>query len=254
MGVFICSHVLYGLQAASLNISYTSENLEKLLWSLVSNSSIPLLDRQVSFGIHMAKISAVQKCFRLSKEPLKTRLCMTMRPEMPFRYWLSSLVPWMDRCSIAAFFLSLCNETILARAYLWGETNKDNYCQRVLFILCAASVLGESTCCSQSRLVCRDYQPLSFMLFIYTMQQSTLHFLLHCGARDAWASRTKLCISGLKHCAFGPTVLFQAGERKNRIWWKEKRGEREEREERERGKRGEEERLQLWASADRVPY
>ena len=85
---------------------------------------------------------------------------------MPFWYWLSSL--FLGKTTALCRLLYLRNETILAHVYLCRrETNKDNYCQRIPFILCAESASGESTCCSQSRLVCWDNQPrLLCYLFI----------------------------------------------------------------------------------------
>ena len=85
---------------------------------------------------------------------------------MPLCYWLSSL--FLGKTTALCRLLYLCNETILACVYLCRrETNKDNYCQRIPFILCAVPASGESTCCSQSRLVCWDNQPrLLCYLFI----------------------------------------------------------------------------------------
>ncbi len=144
---------------------------------------------------------------------------------MPFWYWLSSL--FLGRTTTECWLLYLCNETILACVCLWGETNKDNYCQWILFILCAASVSGESTCCSQSRLVCWDNHPRLLCYLFIPCSRALSNSYYTAGPGDASISRTKLRISGLKPCAFGPTVSN----------WKKKERERVERE-----KMGEEER------------
>ena len=128
-------------------------------------------------------------------------------------------------------FYSRVMKPFLACVYLWGETNKDNYCQRILFIVCATSVSGESTCCSQSRPVCRDYQPRLLCYLFIPCSRALSSSYYTAGLADDWASRTKLYISGLKPCAFGPTVLSR-----NR-GWKEKKGEEEEEREKEEEKK-----------------
>lgn len=169
---------------------------------------------------------------------------------MPFWYWLSSL--FLGKTTALCRLLYLRNETILARVYLCRrETNKDNYCQRIPFILCAVPASGESTCCSQSRSVCWDNQPrLLCYLFIpcsralsnsyYTagpgrclgLQNKALHFRLETLCIWAYCFKQK-----------------KKRKKKNRDSGKRKDGRGGEGE-RERG----EERLQQWASTDRVPY
>lgn len=86
----------------------------------------------------------------------------------------------------------------------------------------------------------------SFMLFIYTMQQSTLTFLLHCRARRCLGLQNKAPHFRLETLVIW-AYCFKL--KKNRKGAKRRDG-REGEGERERG----EERLQQWASTDRVPY
>lgn len=87
-----------------------------------------------------------------------------------------------------------------------------------------------------------------YVIYLYhAAEHSPIPITLR-GPGDASASRTKLRISGLKHSAFGPTVS-ELKQKKTEEGGKRKDGRGGEGE-RERG----EERLQQWASTDRVPY
>ena len=108
-----------------------------------------------------------------------------------------------------------------------GETNKDNYCQRIPFILCAASVSGESTCCSQSRLVCWDNQPCLLCYLFIPCSRALSNSYYTAGPGDASASRTKLRISGLKPCAFWAYCFEQQKKKETERVEREKMGEEE---------------------------
>lgn len=88
----------------------------------------------------------------------------------------------------------------------------------------------------------------SFMLFIYTMQQSTLQFLLHCGARRCLDLQNKAPHFRLETLCIW-AYCFKLEKKRKRKGGKRKDGRGGEGES-ERG----EERLQQWASTDRVPY
>lgn len=107
--------------------------------------------------------------------------------------------------------------------YLWGETNKDNYCQRILFILCAAPASGESTRCSQSRLVCWDNQPRLLCYLFAPCSRALSSSYYTAGPGVAQASRTKLRISGLKPSALWAYCCTQKIKWKG---WKKKRWRR----------------------------
>lgn len=171
-------------------------------------------------------------------------LCMKISPKMPSWYWLSTLLflgETTEKCSFV-----LCNETILDCVYLWGETNKDNYCQRILFIPCAVCLWRINML--QPELVgLLGQSASSFMLFIIPCKTALSNSYCTVGPSDATASRTKLCISGLKPCVWA--LGFKLKKKKNRKGRKRKDGRGGEGE----GERGEE-RLQQWASTARVPY
>lgn len=81
----------------------------------------------------------------------------------------------------------------------------------------------------------------SFMLFICTVQQSALQLLLHCGARSC---------PGLQNKA--PHFRLETQRALGLLLHTENKMERVEKEKMEAERQ--EERLQQWASADRVPY
>lgn len=108
-----------------------------------------------------------------------------------------------------------------------GETNKDNYCQRIPFILHAVSVSRESACCSQSRLVCWDNQPCLLCYLFIPCSRAFSSTYYTAGPGDAWASRTKPRVLGLKTCTFGPTVsIIKNKNRKLERTEREKMGEK----------------------------
>lgn len=147
---------------------------------------------------------------------------------MPLWYWLSSA--FLGGTTKESQLSLLCNETVLARVCLCGETNKDNYCQRILFILSAASVSGESTCCSQSRPVCWDNQPCLLCYLFKPCSRALSSSCYTAGPGVASASRTKLVHFRLENPVhFGPTVSSrgEVAEKKRREGWKEKRREKE---------------------------
>lgn len=167
----------------------------------------------------------------LNISPVKDASSLTWSWTWPFWYWLSSL--FLGGTTIESKLLFQCNETILACVHLWGETNNDNYCQRILFILCVGSVSGESTCCS--RLLCWDNQPCLLCYLFKPCSRALSNSFYTAGPGHATASGTKLHISGSKPCAFGPTV----SSRKNKIerLKKEKKMGEEEREREKEEKR-----------------
>lgn len=140
----------------------------------------------------------------------QTWLRMKIRPRTAFCYWLSSprrrgpeLDPSLHSCEMKPF------QSLSLRA----ETNKDNYRQRIHFILAATSVSWGSTCSIQRWLVCWDYLPPLLCYLFITCSRALSNSYYTVGPGAAWASRTKLCISDLKPCSFGPSVSS----------WREKR-------------------------------
>lgn len=169
---------------------------------------------------------------------------MKISPKMPSWYRLSTrfLGDSTEECS----FVWLCNETILHCVYLWGETNKDNYCQRILFILCAVC-LWRINMLHPEPVGLLGQSASSFMLFITPCGTALSNSNCTVGPGDATASITKPYVLGSEPWvwAFGfkqEPQKQQGGKRKD--------GRRGEGEEVERG----EETLQQWASTDRVPY
>lgn len=168
----------------------------------------------------------------------QTWLRMKIRPRTAFCYWLSSprrrgpeLDPSLHSCEMKPF------QSLSLRA----ETNKDNYRQRIHFILAATSVSWGSTCSIQRWLVCWDYLPPLLCYLFITCSRALSNSYYTVGPGAAWASRTKLCISDLKPCSFGPSV---SSWREKREWkkkvWKENRKRRWRRRRRNGRKRGEE--------------
>lgn len=90
--------------------------------------------------------------------------------------------PWKDCCRKRAFYTCVM-KWFQPVCISVGETNKDNYCQQIPFILRAASVSGDRARCSQSPLVCWDNQPSHFMWFYIYHTAVVLQFLLHPGPR-----------------------------------------------------------------------
>lgn len=212
-------------------------SVQSLMWCIknktnktkITTTIFPAIRCKDLFGTHMEQMCHVKiVLFITFNKTRKKWLCMKISSMMLFCYWLSSLFPRKTTAEIQLLFL--CNETILACVNLWGETNKDNYCQRILFILCAASVSGESTCCSQSCLVCWDNQPCLLCYLFIPCSRALSNSYYTERPSDASASRTKLRISGLKPCAFGPTV---SNRNKIERMEKEKMGEEERRREKE---------------------
>lgn len=99
------------------------------------------------------------------KETHQTWLRMKTSPETALWYWLSFL--FLGRTNAGGRLLYLCNETISARVCFWGETNKDNYCRRIPFMLRATCVSGESTCCSRS-----SVGPLGRFFYVFYLYQT----------------------------------------------------------------------------------
>lgn len=138
----------------------------------------------------------------------QTWLHMKISPKLPFWYWLSALLALLLLHKVG--FLYLCNEMFWCVCVC--ETKKDHYCQWITF---------HPLCC-----FCRwrintpqpeptdywDNQPCLFMLLIYAMQQSNSPIPITVqGLAMAVASRTKLHISGLQHCAFGKEAIGGRG-------------------------------------------
>lgn len=145
-------------------------------------------------------------------------MCTKIGPKMPFWYWLSTL--FLGETTEECWILLLCNETILDCVYLREETNKDNYCQRILFILCAVCLWRINML--QPELVgLLGQSASSFMLFIIPCSTALSNSYYTTGLSDATASRTKhfrletLCVWAL---GFNP--------KKKQKGWKEKRWER----------------------------
>lgn len=88
------------------------------------------------------------------------------------------------------------------------------------------------------------------------MQQSTLQFLLHCGAQRCLGLQNKAPHFRLETLCIW-AYCFKQGRRRRRRKREKKKAERAKREKMGGGEgegEKEEERLQLWASTDRVPY
>lgn len=111
-----------------------------------------------------------------------------------------------------------------------GETNKDDYCQQIPFYPACHVCLWRINMLTPEPVGLLGQSALSFMLFIYTMQENNSYFTV--GAGDTSASKTKLRISS-------SPPWFQRGMQGG-------------------GKRkdggGGGYRQQQWVSADQVPY
>lgn len=125
--------------------------------------------------------------------------CMENSPQMPFWNWLSTVC--LGGTGAEWQILSQYNETVSACVYLRGETNKDNYCQRILFILCAVC-LWRINMLQPEPVGLLGQSASSFMLFIIACCRALPNSYYTAGPGDPTASRTKLYISGLKPCVF----------------------------------------------------